>query len=380
MKKLHLITLGLIILAPIFASAQLINWETETGLTAPSAFVDGQIITNFAGTGLDVRINVNTVDGFPRISVGNPTTVITGGDRTDVRFTLTFLNGTADVRLDNFENLQRGERITLSNPDMQDIILQQTSNNGGARMQVDGVTVPALNTDVVQDANAVVREANDGAGTQWYATMSSITSFTWEYDALFGVSATEGLQLTLSAVVLPINLIHFNADITEENKVDLSWQTAAEINNDNFTVEHSKNRVNWSKVAQIKGAGNSSAVLSYFLTDNNPYSELSYYRLKQTDFDGTTTYSDVKSVVIDEVTNSQIKIYPNPTFNTTIVKGNDSELKELAVYDIFGQDITSTVMNHAAINTTQISIDLSNVPQGLYLIQTKTSVSKVFKK
>lgn len=101
-KTLHIILF--LILSLALVKGQTINWETETGLTPPIAFTDGQEITNFAGTGLNVRINVDIVSSQPRITTANPTVVTTGGARTDCRFTLTFLNGTANIRINNFEN------------------------------------------------------------------------------------------------------------------------------------------------------------------------------------------------------------------------------------------------------------------------------------
>lgn len=348
-------------------------------MTSPSTFTDGQVITNFAGTGLNARINVNTVSGNPRIVSGDPTTVVTGGNRTDCRFTLTFLNGTASIRLDNFENLQQGERITLSNPDGNNITIQQSSNNGGGLMQIDGVNAPALNTDVVQDDIAIIREVNNGAGTQWFATMNSITSFTWEYDALSGVSATEGFFLTLLSTTLPIELIDFHAKTTTKNTVMLNWQTASERNNDYFTIERSVDGIDWLEVARVNGSGNSLSLLSYSVIDNNPYAGISYYRLKQTDFDEKYEYSEIKSVEVAPLTNSKILIYPNPTDDIIRIIGDESEIKALKMYDIFGKEITFISLQIVTGDSTLMEIDLSHLNKGVYFIKTKTTINKVYK-
>ena len=96
--------------------------------------------------------------------------------------------------------------------------------------------------------------------------------------------------------VLPIELIEFNA-VRSRQFVELTWETASEKNNNYFTVEKSIDGLNFSSIGNLSGAGNSSSVLSYKLIDSSPTQDrISYYRLKQTDYDGTFTYSDIVSV------------------------------------------------------------------------------------
>ena len=111
---------------------------------------------------------------------------------------------------------------------------------------------------------------------------------------------------------LPIELLSFSADVTKLDKVQLIWQTASEIDNDYFTIERSEDGYNWEEISIIVGAGNSNSLLSYQTMDNAPYPGISYYRLKQTDFDGQFTHSQIVSVVI-EGNLPKIVIYPNPT-------------------------------------------------------------------
>jgi len=94
---------------------------------------------------------------------------------------------------------------------------------------------------------------------------------------------------------LPIDLIDFKADAREKH-VDLTWRTANEINNDYFTLERSQDGLSFEELAEIDGAGNSNIELSYSYQDKNPYYGVSYYRLKQTDFDGSVSYSSVERV------------------------------------------------------------------------------------
>lgn len=105
--------------------------------------------------------------------------------------------------------------------------------------------------------------------------------------------------------VLPIELIEFNA-VRSRQFVELTWETASEKNNNYFTIERSIDGASFAPIGTLTGAGNSSNKLSYKLIDSTPIEDkVSYYRLKQTDFDGTYTYSvivSVKPIIKKEIT------------------------------------------------------------------------------
>ena len=77
------------------------------------------------------------------------------------------------------------------------------------------------------------------------------------------------------------------------NQVNLAWTTASETNNDYFTIQKSKDAQIFEDVFVVDGAGNSSTIINYFDIDKSPYTGISYYRLKQTDFDGHVSYSNI---------------------------------------------------------------------------------------
>ena len=119
-----------------------------------------------------------------------------------------------------------------------------------------------------------------------------------------------------SANPLPIELIYFKAKL-ENSIVKLSWATASEINNDYFSVERSSDAIHFEEIVRQKGVRNSTFTLFYSDKDENPISGNNYYRLKQTDFDGNFTYSDIDVVSnkLGTENNSDIEILsvvPNP--------------------------------------------------------------------
>ena len=105
--------------------------------------------------------------------------------------------------------------------------------------------------------------------------------------------------VTLGGNTLPIELLYFKAELNNEI-VDLYWATSTEMNNDYFSVERSENGKSFDVIFTMRGAGNSSTNRYYSLVDNMPLSGTSYYRLKQTDFDGKFSYSPIVAIRLKE--------------------------------------------------------------------------------
>ncbi|MFT5617044.1 MAG: hypothetical protein ACI85I_000260 [Arenicella sp.] len=177
---------------------------------------------------------------------------------------------------------------------------------------------------------------------------------------------------------LPIELLSFDAIVIPNNQVELAWQTAFEINNDYFTIERSMDGQEWKPIAEMKGAGNSKTIQTYQDMDEEPYLGTSYYRLKQTDFDGKFEYSRVRSVTIDEVFDTEINIYPNPTESKITITGNVAELNHIQVFNVLGQDVTSLTIQIRE-SEKELVVDLSSLSAGMYCIKTKNTISKVHK-
>jgi hypothetical protein len=133
---------------------------------------------------------------------------------------------------------------------------------------------------------------------------------------------------------LPIELTAFNATPDANNSVMLNWITASEKDNDYFTIERSANGTDWNVLQNQKGAGNSNATLHYNTLDEAPLQGLSYYRLKQTDFNGGMSYSDIVAV---ETKATTFKIYPNPIQGEFTIESADIEDATISIYDPLGQ-------------------------------------------
>jgi len=164
---------------------------------------------------------------------------------------------------------------------------------------------------------------------------------------------------------LPIELLSFTA---EKNKsiVDVRWATASELNNNYFIVEKAKDGINFAFVAKVPGAGNSYTLKKYVIQDEKPYSGLSYYRLKQTDFDGKFKYS--KIAVVDFLNaDDGLKIYPNPTNDLVTIDFLEQLSPQptlVSLTNVYGQQI----LLNQNISKDQIKLDLSELPSGIYFI------------
>lgn len=179
-------------------------------------------------------------------------------------------------------------------------------------------------------------------------------------------------------VALPIELLYFDALPVGNRTVQCGWTTSTEINNDYFNIEKSQDGANWESFAQLDGAGNSTNMLNYSYTDNSPYPGLSYYRLKQVDFDGNHKYSDIRVVNLNSNLDDGIHIYPNPTSGIITIIASKEELSGIEIINYLGQLVTNFVVIEESSETKTV-LNLKNLPAGVYTIKTKTAVNKVSK-
>lgn len=170
--------------------------------------------------------------------------------------------------------------------------------------------------------------------------------------------------------VLPVELISFNA-IANDNVVEINWSTASQLNNDYFTIERSTNGEKFTELFKVDGAGTSVQQIDYFEQDLYPLPGTSYYRLKQTDFDGTSAYS--QTVAIKRSTSTGVlTVYPNPTnaqeaFFITFTGFGDEEVL-VVLRDMYGRDFYSKMII-LTDNNQIIAFDPEQlIPTGSYLV------------
>lgn len=208
-------------------------------------------------------------------------------------------------------------------------------------------------------------------GTTGNAMSGTITSLT----AIASFSPFT-LASTTANNPLPIELLNFDARVSGINNVELKWTTASEINNDFFTIERSRDAVHFEEVLTVDGAGNSAIPLHYQAFDDQPYSGLSYYRLKQTDFDGKYSYSPVRAVRIDA--NDHIRIYPNPTLGQVTIEHQGQMTGPIEMVNLYGQDVSHQIRTTDQ-QMDRMTLDLTELPAGMYLLRSGSSTHTIQK-
>lgn len=171
-------------------------------------------------------------------------------------------------------------------------------------------------------------------------------------------------------VVLPVSLVSFDADLIDR-KVELTWETVTEMNSDFFTIEKSRDGTNFEFVATVNGAGNHTGILNYFTVDDIPYNGISYYRLKQTDFDGKVTIFPMRTISTDNFSKS-IAVYPNPVNPndqiTVNFNGLKNEIVTIQISDALGKVYYSTTSKLSKENESCIVQLSENISSGIYFI------------
>lgn len=204
-------------------------------------------------------------------------------------------------------------------------------------------------------------------GNQWSLPLGSAAGITSSVGGLtaFGVSSFSPFVLVNSGGILPIELISFNGKC-EGNAIVLSWTTATEINNNFFTIEKSGDALNWEVVGTIAGAGNSSAYKNYFYSDEllTRSTDVIYYRLKQTDFDGKYEY--FSPIGISKCSEDlKVLVYPNPVSDQLHIQFDEiSESYEAILQSSEGKLIFSEKLNATLVNV----VDVSGIASGVYVL------------
>jgi hypothetical protein len=189
-------------------------------------------------------------------------------------------------------------------------------------------------------------------------------------------TATKTTGCSVTGVPLPIALLSFEAQCKNEN-ISLEWSSASEINNDYYTIERSIDGVNWQVISIVLGAGNTSNLMYYSFTDKSNNYEISYYRLKQTDFDGDFDYSNILEVKNCEknVDFNVLEIYPNPAneFLNVSINFPEEEIISMSIQNLFGEIIYYK-------ESYQSKIVFENKLSGIYILQIKCVKKTLFEK
>ena len=252
-------------------------------------------------------------------------------------------------------------------------------NTSGSAVDVGSVDVRwdlnGLGPVVTSELRMLIDTDNDGVFTDEIA-ISGATSLGGGIYVFAGITGLEdNLRFTLASTnhittPLPVELLYFTA-VPDGRNVLLNWETHSELNNSHFEIERSLDTEIWENIDFVEGAGNSSEILHYSTIDDKPYLGVSYYRLKQVDFDGIYTYSPVRVV---EFTGFEIAdLYPNPSNGQFTIGINSSvnAVSDFIVYNVLGEVVYKQSLK-LTIGLENYLIDLSELASGAYHIYIDT--------
>lgn len=166
--------------------------------------------------------------------------------------------------------------------------------------------------------------------------------------------------------VLPVTWIDVTATAVDSRTVEVQW-TVVETRCQSFTVERSPDGAFFGDVETVAGSGTTSQPRTYQYMDYPDLASVIYYRIRQTDFDGSVSYSSIRSVRLDNQT--QLDLLPNPTTGAThlYLLTDMSASVTVEVSNVAGQVLTSQSHDLDA-GRHLLPLDLSALPMGVYFV------------
>jgi hypothetical protein len=230
---------------------------------------------------------------------------------------------------------------------------------GGAGVTTGAISLGAnsyMKGTMFSHNGAVIAGAGSNVEGRMFSTAGAIGFST-------GVLYENPLYFDAASAPLPIELLSFTAK-DKELYLQLDWVTSSEINNDYFNVECSSDGINFTSISKISGAGNSNLPLNYSVVYTPLLDGVLYYRLKQTDYNGKTSYSDIEAVAFYKRNDFTLDIYPNPfSVQTTFHTSKNLTRATLTVYN--SERIVKQIKN---ISGQTFTFQRDNLSSGLYFI------------
>ncbi len=170
-------------------------------------------------------------------------------------------------------------------------------------------------------------------------------------------------------IVLSVELSAFEVVLNSANQVDLSWTTTSELNNDYFQVERSRNLLDWDIINdEISSVGTNQGEVYYTDIDRFPLFGTAYYRLKQVDFDGTFSYSEIRVIDIKATYPIELSVYPNPSSGVVNLINNGNAAIDISIFRMDGKLVQKNLVIE------QLEVDL---PTGIYIIKSNQLIKPI---
>ncbi|MDO7874429.1 right-handed parallel beta-helix repeat-containing protein [Hymenobacter sp. ASUV-10] len=255
---------------------------------------------------------------------------------------------------------------------------QPGTSNGLAPAGTNAVLAPSGSGPVSNPTNALPSgiSLNPATGQIFVSNAAALPAITTSTNYsvnitttdVYGGVTTQTVTFTLGAYPLPVELTKFTAEAVRNVDGLLRWTTASEKNNDHFDVERSLDGRTFAKISEVKGQGSKATPTDYALTDANAakLGALLYYRLKQVDVDGTSSYSPVRTISFTKPTVPSISLWPNPAVGATNLdlRQLPTGTYEVSIIDATGRTIVGLKLDAGLTH----KVDLREVADGTYTL------------
>jgi hypothetical protein len=222
-------------------------------------------------------------------------------------------------------------------------------------------------------------------GSNWIVEGYASRNSTLNYLTLTGLNDFSRWTAGSQTTPLPVELLSFTAKLLSQQSSLLEWQTASELNNDHFDIERSEDGLSFIKIGEQKGAGTTQIRQEYAFTDNFGIitSNILYYRLKQVDYNGKFTYSEIRKLQLSEKTNSFNAWYnANEDKTIALLTYTKPTLLSLKLIDIQGKLIGEQSIS-LPTGESRIQLDMFGLAKGIYTLsvadETGVKVKRIMK-
>ena len=327
------------------ATGQLLNENENSYIycNCPSAFIrsegiiDAGTVSNLGNLGLTIETAVDRSMGSTEILRRHESVNVGGGTNINRIYSVTPSENNGDLNATiSINYLTHENEANLSENDLS----IYRSTDGGASWNEEGGLIDPVN--------------------------NTITFFNW--NEFSDATIAEG---TMSDV-LPVEMEYFTVDCNN-NKSVLHWKTASELNAAFFEVQFSEDGMNWKKLEQVSAQGTTSIETEYKFIDSqqNRNSSISYYRLRQVDYDGEESLFGPLSVECQS--SGVFKVFPNPTRDNVQLAFFLEEKTHVVieVYDLLGK-LTFSNSQELMNGMNSIPLDFSGLSKGIYVIKVQT--------
>lgn len=239
--------------------------------------------------------------------------------------------------------------------------------------------IPNSNVSIYNASSSpyIAQGTADANGTVFISFPCSLGPITAVLSTVLPSGNPSCTTVSISApITLPVKLTGFSGKITAQG-VDLKWATSYELNNSKYVIEKSADGRSYQSIGEVAASESTVSDKNYsYLDAGFSAGDIAYYRLKQIDIDGKSTYSKVVYVNDSKSGNLRVSLFPNPFTSEIQIAGiNSAEINtnNVRLYSAFGAQLKYELSGSNAIK-----VD-AGLPTGMYILKIKEKAYKIFK-